>query len=73
MDDSATADEMRELHHRVQEDLEKLAQLAHQQAANQQHDANVRFRHHQLRDLYREAGTSLDSAAPLLEQEASGT
>ena len=69
----SNAGEMRELHDRVREDLGKLAQLAHQQAANQNNEAAVRFRNHRMRDLYREAETSEDSAAALLEPEAAST
>ena len=67
-----TTSNLTEMHHRVREGLEKLAQLAHQQAENQQNSPATRFRHHQLRDLYREAGKSLDAAAPLQGQDASG-
>ena len=65
--------EMKALHDRARENLALLAQLAHEEAANENNHAAARFRNHRMMDLYKQAETSMDSAAELLEKEAPGT
>ena len=66
-------DQMKDLHDRARETLNLLAQLAQQQAANEENPAATRFRNHRMMDLYKDAETSMDSAAELLQQEPPGT
>ena len=70
---TSKTDEMKTLHNRARENLTLLAQLAHEEAANEKNHAAARFRNHRIMDLYKDAETSMDSAAELLQQEAPGT
>ena len=65
--------EMKDLHDRARENLALLAQMAHEEAANEKNQAATRFRNHRIMNLYKDAETSMDSAAELLQQEAPGT